>query len=558
MGKKYRRNRNNSKGGDDDLENNPHGEDDGNGHIDLSNTKSFNELTFAEKREFRQKQAACKRKAKQQCFLCGQWGHVRRECPGIADDGRGMSRYKGKSDPKGEKLKREQEKERKDREHQQTEVGDRIYEASFFKMVEFPEGFTYPPEDYEEPDEILVHHPDKYIPHNFFDPHCCVLESIAYIQTERAKKSKNKKQNYQKSNADKKYEEKALSALSNSTAIREYKTIWDHALLKTNLSGVIVPTTVQMVRAWRNPLSWLDSDGSDEYVEVSQQQDKRPRKVPICFALGLASTVPCSTEAEQIDAKHLLLKTIEANGPREGLSNPIEALCVILDYTKPKRTRENQRKRLECLLEVSQETCRTLQVQVLPGIPHELVNLDASVSGTDYAQALIDFQATLAQHLERVKSDASNSLSSSTPKGLLQVHLIGWQGRSDHTLSLLKIFAPKGPLPCNLFIGLDPTITFLKATHLHELAFEIPIDRLVLETSQIIPSPITKRLGRHAAPHAAWWPFVAEAVAKHSKRYDIEEVTTVTMNNVKQLYPHLNLKHIQMNAESNSTSHDDN
>jgi hypothetical protein len=62
--------------------------------------KNKDNLGFAEKRELQRHAAAEKRRQKQKCYLCGKNGHVRRRCPGIVDDGRGMSRYKGKSNIK--------------------------------------------------------------------------------------------------------------------------------------------------------------------------------------------------------------------------------------------------------------------------------------------------------------------------------------------------------------------------------------------------------------------------------------------------------------------------
>jgi len=53
-----------------------------------------NKLNFVERREHQRHQAVQKRRAKMMCHLCGQTGHVRRECPGLEDDGQGESKYK--------------------------------------------------------------------------------------------------------------------------------------------------------------------------------------------------------------------------------------------------------------------------------------------------------------------------------------------------------------------------------------------------------------------------------------------------------------------------------
>ncbi|CAJ1947245.1 unnamed protein product [Cylindrotheca closterium] len=564
MGKKHRRSRKNSKG-DDDGDEDYHDDDNNhsnNNNENDNNSPSLKNMSFAEKREYQRKQAAQKRKAKQKCYLCGQSGHVRRECPGIADDGRGMSRFKSKRDPKGEKLKREQEKQRVQKQ-QQSNGEDRSMEADYFDLVEYPEGFVHPPEeddnnnneDNNEEDNAAGQQQEKIetehdasllaIPHPFLDPHCRVLESIEYMESQRdAKKSskKNKKQNANSSSDD------------TDATTREYQAIWKRAIQTTGLAGIIVPTVVQMHVPWSNPIPWLgvaedadndadddedlenennDNDGNGEAPAEEQPEQPHSKTIPILFALGLASTVPCTTEAEQTDAKQLLLQTIgtDANDDNDNKKQSIAALWAVLDYTKPNRTREGQQKQLECLLQVASETNLTLQVQVLPGIPSDLVEADASVAGTDYAQALLDFQAALANHLASTGRNDGNTR--------LKIHLVGWQGRSDHTLSLLKAFATDDNCP-SIFIGLDPTVTFSKANHLHELAFEVPLHQLVIETSQIIPSYITKKLGRQAAPHAAWWPFVAQAVANHNNQgEELAKVTQQVTENIQALYPAL-------------------
>ena len=49
--------------------------------------------------------AKVKRAAAAECWLCGQKGHTRRECPGVYDDGKGQSIHRGKPGPKGNKKK---------------------------------------------------------------------------------------------------------------------------------------------------------------------------------------------------------------------------------------------------------------------------------------------------------------------------------------------------------------------------------------------------------------------------------------------------------------------
>jgi hypothetical protein len=109
MGKKHRRHRSQD---DNEESNGDHHEESPLSSSNSSPPKDLN-LGFAEKRELQRHAAAEKRRQKQKCYLCGKAGHVRRQCPGIVDDGRGMSRYKGKSNIKSEVQKREQAREKR-------------------------------------------------------------------------------------------------------------------------------------------------------------------------------------------------------------------------------------------------------------------------------------------------------------------------------------------------------------------------------------------------------------------------------------------------------------
>jgi len=53
-------------------------------------------LSFKEKQDLRQRAKHDKKQEKQKCFVCNQFGHSRKACPGIEDGGRGQSRHKAK------------------------------------------------------------------------------------------------------------------------------------------------------------------------------------------------------------------------------------------------------------------------------------------------------------------------------------------------------------------------------------------------------------------------------------------------------------------------------
>mmetsp|Transcript_10638 Transcript_10638/g.16288 ORF Transcript_10638/g.16288 Transcript_10638/m.16288 type:complete len:469 (-) Transcript_10638:8-1414(-) len=458
MGKKHRRQKNRDVDNDDERHEKQQDESDA--------KINFKDMDFSQRQELKRHQAAQKRKAKQKCYLCGKAGHVRRECPGIADDGRGMSRYKGKSDPGQEK---QNYRARKDGQK------GRINKEPYFYGINYPIEFekaTKEPGEGEALEEItpaLV----------YYDPHCKLKESIDYIRFRRG----------------------GQPTLSEKEALEEYQSILRYAHERTKISGMILIDTVHSHRPWINPCPLSSPSISNA--------------IPIFFVVGLATEILCNTEESMVDAQHILLDTISSN------DQDIIGFFNHLDYgSSPidEDVREEQINKLKCCLQAASDANLPLQVQLSPGVPHDLAQTELSVPGTNYAKVLLDLQATLSAGFQHV-----------------QVHLIGWQGRADHMISLLKVFP-------NLFIGLNASATFSKATNLHEVIFEVPLSRLLLETSEAIPTHVSKSFGRQASPHCAWWPFVAQAVTDHKKVVSIRELTETVTTNILNLYPKMGMQ----------------
>ena len=100
-------------------------------------------------------------------------------------------------------------------------------------------------------------------------------------------------------------------------------------------------------------------------------------------------------------------------------------------------------------------------------------------------------------------------------------------------MSLLQSF------PNNVWFGFDSTVTFAKASHVHECAFDVPLDSILLETgSNSIPSVVTKSMGRHAFSSSALVPFIAQAIAE-IKKVDATTVARTATANTLKLYPKL-------------------
>ncbi|MBN2392988.1 MAG: TatD family hydrolase [Anaerolineae bacterium] len=91
-------------------------------------------------------------------------------------------------------------------------------------------------------------------------------------------------------------------------------------------------------------------------------------------------------------------------------------------------------------------------------------------------------------------------------------------------------------LALNLYIGMDGPVTFKKATGLHEVAQQVPLDRLLLETDAPYLTPHPYR-GRRNEP--AYVVYVAECIAalKNLAVETIADATTANAQRLFRLYP---------------------
>ena len=92
-------------------------------------------------------------------------------------------------------------------------------------------------------------------------------------------------------------------------------------------------------------------------------------------------------------------------------------------------------------------------------------------------------------------------------------------------------FLPEA-LSLNLYIGMDGPVTFKKATDLHEVARQVPLERLLLETDAPYLTPHPYR-GRRNEP--AYVAYVAERIAA-LKNLTVETIATTTTANAQHLF----------------------
>lgn len=114
------------------------------------------------------------------------------------------------------------------------------------------------------------------------------------------------------------------------------------------------------------------------------------------------------------------------------------------------------------------------------------------------------------------------------------------------TLDILKATKPKGVLHCfsgsremakeiiklDMYIGLNGVVTFNNARKSLEVAKEIPIDRLVLETDCPYLAPVPMRGKRN---YSAYIQYTAEKIAQLLDM-DTQKLLDITNENAKRLY----------------------
>ncbi len=424
-----------------------------------------------------------------QCYLCGKSGHVRRECPGIADDGRGESKYtKSKGDSGAVHLKHSNRGRRKHNNNSNNKSSNNGNNSDLPSGFEKNSAsFLYYDAGYAEGQEIL-----EYLR---FGRH-------GHGGSNSAHSSGNVHNHTQVSRKD---------------DMEEYNDAMKEVCETTNFGGCILRSYLPM------PSS---TTASATDIEPWKPHDSFPFS---CFD-GMPSLLKfvvgyplCSDSAFESDADvstENIRALVDAASNHEG---DVVGFFADLDYTtlkepppgKPEQkqcsSRDFQLKRLRSTLRAASKVDCPVQIRILPGYkatPQTPSNDNPLSEENNDANTPVDGYALAIRDLGEILLEASVDP--------WKVHLSSWNGKAEHLVALAGAFSSKAASN-KLVFGFNGSLGFSKAVHLHESAFEVSPLNVVLETSGpgIVPPIVAKQGGRNAFCHSGHIPYVAEELAKH-------------------------------------------
>jgi hypothetical protein len=432
---------------------------------------------------------------------------VRKECPGIADDGRGESKYtKSNGDAGSVHLKQKGRSAKKNKSTTRRDDFCGIAE----KSIALPPGFEKCNEEQANHARNNNDDEDKNPPPPFLYFDAGVDEGKAVLEYMRFGRH-----GYGGGTSN-------AHNLSRQDAILEYDTAMRHVCETSNFGGCIVRSylpPIKDTKPWTPresfPFSWFQStpsllkfvvgyrcdDGGDNdevIVDRLVETATNHKGLIVGFFADLDYT---SLEEEEED--HL------ASSPpssQSGLDNSLRGF---------------QLQRLKSTLEAGLRVGCPVQIRIVdkpchqtsPTTPgsiagernHQGMTSTPAVDG--YSKAIIDLGTVLLE----------------TPAPW-KVHLSSWNGKAEHLVALVGAFSSSQESSSqeqrNLYFGFDGSVGFSKASHLHESAFEAPLDQIVLESGGpgILPPVVARCCGKNAFCHSGHLPFIAQELARHAGR----------------------------------------
>ena len=146
---------------------------------------------------------------------------------------------------------------------------------------------------------------------------------------------------------------------------------------------------------------------------------------------------------------------------------------------------------------------------------------------TKQANWAVTLEKPLVVHCRDAETDTLEILKSCLPQDW-RIHLHCYTGSSAFATRFFREFP-------NLFIGMTAVVTFAKATNIHELAFDVPLEKLLLETDApyFVPSQVADKHNKFSNPGMAI--FTAQRIAE-IKGVALEEVLETVRKNTTRVY----------------------
>jgi TatD DNase family protein len=132
----------------------------------------------------------------------------------------------------------------------------------------------------------------------------------------------------------------------------------------------------------------------------------------------------------------------------------------------------------------------------------------------------------LVIHCREAENDVFDILSSNLPRDW-RIHLHCYTGSFEIATKFLNHFP-------NLYLGVSGIVTFSKASQVHNVVYDAPIERIVLETDA--PYLVPSNLGNDARwSHPGMIPLIANEIAK-IKNMELDQVLEHALANTKSIY----------------------
>eukprot|EP00505_MAST-04D_sp_SCG-Rhode-Island_P000050 Stramenopile-MAST_4_protein_50 len=267
-----------------------------------------------------------------------------------------------------------------------------------------------------------------------------------------------------------------------------------------NYGGCICRQYLKLGRAW---------DESSPRIAMIKEADSR-----VWFALGLGPQFIPETsmggETDETPTGHAaLISAISADLNVVGVFANLNYNPEVLHQHGQDRGAQLCRLRTTCKVAIEKDL--PIQVRILPGGGSDDEGM-YTAAWQDLANMLIEME------------------ESQTP---LRVHLVCWAGKAEHMVKLLQAF------PDTLFVGFNGTVGYSKAVFIHESAFDVPLNRLLLESDApfAIPTAINEANSAISFCHPGLIPYVAAAIAEQKKgTYTALDVARVASDNCVRLY----------------------